>query len=335
MNKPALNTMHDFSAISSFVHVVEAKSFRGASVHLGMTPSGVSRAVSRLEERLGARLLYRSTRVLRLTEDGKAFYHRCKDILAELDEAVASLDHAHAQPRGRLRIAMNVSVGRAELIPNLVDFQAQYPDIRLELLMSERSSGLIEDGIDCAICVGEMSDSSLVARKLGHFNNVLCAAPEYLARHGTPTQIDDIRRHRCISRLDLGSGRPCNWQFETAHGHIALEVDAYLLINDGESVIQAAIAGLGIIQMPYCLVAGPVSRGELQVVMPNTVSTGSPVWVVYPHRHLSARVERFIAWLQVLFERDHWLAERLKTSDHDARPCDTTASRHRSPGRLT
>ena len=295
---PRDKAVRDLSAISSFVHVVDAKSIHGASVHLGMTPSGVSRAVARLETQLGARLLHRSTRALRLTEDGAAFYQQCKDILADLDEAVESLTHAHAKPRGRLRIAMNASIGRAELIPNLAEFLAHYPDIRLELLMSERSTGLIEDGIDCAICTGELTESNLVARKLGHFNNVLCAAPQYLARHGTPAHIGDIGQHRCINHLDPGSGRSCLWEFETAEGHVALEVEAHLLINDCESVIQAAIAGLGIIRIPYCLVARSVRRGELQVVMPDTSSSGSPVWVVYPHRrHLSARVRVFISWL--------------------------------------
>lgn len=318
---PQGTAMQDLSAISSFIHVVDAKSFRGASAHLGMTPSGVSRAVSRLEERVGARLLYRSTRALRLTEDGEAFYRRCKDILADLDQAVESLDHAHAKPCGRLRVAMNVSVGRAALIPNVADFEAHYPDIRLELLMSERRTGLIEDGIDCAICIGELSDSNLVVRRLGHFDHVLCAAPRYLARHGTPAHIDDIRQHRCISHLDPGSGRPCHWQFETADGHVALEVDAHLLINDDESVIQAAIAGLGIIQTPYCLVARPVHRDELRVILPDTLCTGSQICVVYPHRrHLSARVRVFITWLQELFGRTPGSIVRLRAADTASPP---------------
>jgi LysR family transcriptional regulator for bpeEF and oprC len=303
------------SAISSFVRVVEARSFRAAAAQLGMTPSGVSRAVSRLEEQIGVRLLFRSTRALNLTDDGESFYHRCKDLLADLDEAVDALGYARTKPRGKLRVAMNVSVGRAGLIPNLADFEQRYPDIRLELSMSERNIGLIEEGIDCAIRMGELEDSNLVARKLGYFSNVLCASPGYLARHGTPTCIDDLKRHQCINYVYPTNGRAYQWQFDSPDGPVALDVDAHLLINDGESVIQAAIAGLGIIQMPHWLAAGPIGHGKLQVIMEDTISTGSPVWIVYPQKkHLSARVHAFIDWVQELFRRDNMPACRMRGS---------------------
>jgi LysR family transcriptional regulator for bpeEF and oprC len=311
--------MEDFSAISSFVRVVEAKSFRAAAAQLGMTPSGVSRAVARLEEHIGVRLLFRSTRALNLTDDGESFYHRCKDILADLGEAVDALGYARIKPRGKLRVAMNVSVGRAGLIPNLADFEERYPEIRLELSMSERNIGLIEEGIDCAIRMGELEDSNLVARKLGSFSNVLCASPGYLARHGTPTCLDDLKRHKCINYVYPTSGRAYQWQFDSPDGPVALDVDAHLLINDGESVIQAAIAGLGIIQVPHWLAAGPIGHGKLQVIMEDTISTGSPVWIVYPQKkHLSARVHAFIDWVQELFRRDNLPACRLRSPAPEA-----------------
>ena len=314
-----MGRMEDFSAISSFVRVVEAKSFRAAAAQLGMTPSGVSRAVARLEEQIGVRLLFRSTRALNLTDDGESFYHRCKDILADLGEAVDALGYARTKPRGKLRVAMNVSVGRAGLIPNLADFEERYPEIRLELSMSERNIGLIEEGIDCAIRMGELEDSNLVARKLGSFSNVLCASPGYLARHGTPTCLDDLKRHKCINYVYPTSGRAYQWQFDSPDGPVALDVDAHLLINDGESVIQAAIAGLGIIQVPHWLAAGPIGHGKLQVIMEDTISTGSPVWIVYPQKkHLSARVHAFIDWVQELFRRDNLPACRLRSPAPEA-----------------
>ena len=314
-----MSWMEDFSAISSFVRVVEAKSFRAAAAQLGMTPSGVSRAVARLEEQIGVRLLFRSTRALNVTDDGESFYHRCKDILADLGEAVDALGYARIKPRGKLRVAMNVSVGRAGLIPNLADFEERYPEIRLELSMSERNIGLIEEGIDCAIRMGELEDSNLVARKLGSFSNVLCASPGYLARHGTPTCLDDLKRHKCINYVYPTSGRAYQWQFDSPDGPVALDVDAHLLINDGESVIQAAIAGLGIIQVPHWLAAGPIGHGKLQVIMEDTISTGSPVWIVYPQKkHLSARVHAFIDWVQELFRRDNLPACRLRSPAPEA-----------------
>ncbi|MDF3983008.1 LysR family transcriptional regulator [Luteibacter sp. PPL201] len=296
--------MDDFSAISVFVRVVEAKSFSAAAQHLEMTPSGVSRAISRLEENLGARLFFRSTRSLRLTDDGSAFYARCKEILADLNEATEALGYARTKPAGKLKVAASSAVGRAAIIPNLVQFEQRYPDIRLELTMCDFPFDLNEEGFDCAIRMGELADSSLIARKIGHFSNVLCAAPSYLERQGAPSRIDDLKTHRTINFVHPTTGKPYQWQFDTPGGRVSVDVDAHMLINDGESVIQAAVAGLGIIQAPHCLAASALAKGQLEIVMPDTISTGSNLWIVYPQkRHLSARVQAFIEWTSELFQR--------------------------------
>jgi LysR family transcriptional regulator for bpeEF and oprC len=295
--------MEDFAAISAFVRVVEAKSFAAAATQLGMTPSGVSRAVSRLEERLGARLLFRSTRSLRLTDDGAAFHARCKEILADLAEATEALNYANRKPTGRLRVGISTAVGRAAIIPRLDDFERRYPDIRLELSMSDGPADLNEEGIDCAVRVGELEDSSLIARKIGYLRNVVCASPDYLVKHGAPRSIEDLKHHRCINYV-YPNGRPRQWQFETPSGQVGVDIDAHLLINDGESVIQAAAAGLGITQAPHMLVCCMLDKGMLKLVMTDTISTGKPVWIVYPQKkHLSARVQAFIEWVRELFER--------------------------------
>ncbi|MGP1664323.1 MAG: LysR family transcriptional regulator [Rhodanobacter sp.] len=296
--------MEDFSAISTFVRVVEAKSFAAAASQLGMTPSGVSRAVSRLETQLGARLLFRSTRSLRLTDDGASFHARCTQILADLAEATEAMGNARHHPVGKLRVAVHSTIGRAALIPNLAAFEQQYPDIRLELTMCDYHFDLNEEGYDCAIRMGALADSNLIARKLGYFNNVLCASPEYLRKYGTPTAIADLKNHRAINYVYPNTGKPYQWQFDGPGGHITLDIEAHMLINDGDSVIQAAVAGLGIIQVPHCLAASAITKGQLDVVMTDTVSTGSPVWIVYPQkRHLSARVQAFIEWISDLFQR--------------------------------
>lgn len=295
--------MEDFSAISAFVRVVEAKSFASAAAQLGMTPSGVSRAVSRLEEHLGVRLLFRSTRALRLTDDGASFYSRCKEILADLAEATESLGYAHRKPQGKLRVGMSASVGRSVIVPRLREFQQRYPDIRLELMMCDFPYDLNEEGVDCAIRMGELEDSSLIARKIGYLRNVLLASPEYLESYGAPTNIDDLKNHRCINFV-YPNGRPRQWQFDTPSGRIEVDVNAHLLMNDGESVIQAAVAGLGIIQAPHVLAACVLDLGKLEPIMTDTVSTGKNVWIVYPQKkHLSARVQAFIEWARELFER--------------------------------
>lgn len=295
--------MEDFAAISAFVRVVEAKSFAAAAVQLGMTPSGVSRAVSRLEERLGARLLFRSTRSLRLTDDGAAFHARCKEILADLTEATEALNYATRKPTGKLRVGISLAVGRAAIIPRLDEFEQRYPDIRLELSMTDSPSDLNEEGMDCAIRVGELEDSSLIARKIGYLRNVVCASPDYLRKHGAPQSIDDLKQHRCINYV-YPNGRQRQWQFDTPSGQVGVDIDAHLLINDGESVIQAVAAGLGITQAPHMLVACMLDKGMIELVMTDTISTGKPVWIVYPQKkHLSARVQAFIEWVRELFER--------------------------------
>ena len=295
--------MEDFAAISTFVRVVEAKSFAAAAAQLSMTPSGVSRAVSRLEERLGARLLFRSTRSLRLTDDGAAFHARCKEILADLTEATEALNYATRKPTGKLRVGISLGVGRAAIIPRLHEFEQRYPDIRLELSMSDAPADLNETAIDCAIRVGELEDSSLIARKIGYLRNVVIASPCYLQKYGAPRSIDDLKNHRCINYV-FPNGRPRQWQFDTPSGQVTVDIDAHMLINDGESVVQAVSTGLGITQMPHMLVSCYLEKGTVELVMTDTMSTGKPVWIVYPQKkHLSARVQAFIEWVRELFDR--------------------------------
>ncbi|WP_130620864.1 LysR family transcriptional regulator [Dyella amyloliquefaciens] len=295
--------MEDFAAISAFVRVVEAKSFAAAAAQLGMTPSGVSRAVSRLEESLGARLLYRSTRSLRLTDDGASFHARCKEILADLAEATEALGYAARKPTGKLRIGVPASVGRTVIIPRLAEFEQRYPDIRLELSMCDYPYDLNEEGIDCAVRVGPLEDSSLIARKIGYLRNVIIASPEYLARHGAPQSLDDLKNHRCINYVQP-NGRPRQWQFDTPSGQVGVDIDAHILINDAESVIQAVVSGLGITQAPHVIASCMLDFGKLELVMTDTISTGKPVWIVYPQKkHLSARVQAFIEWVREVFEQ--------------------------------
>lgn len=295
--------MEDFAAISAFVRVVEAKSFAAAAAQLGMTPSGVSRAVSRLEESLGARLLYRSTRSLRLTDDGASFHARCKEILADLAEATEALGYAARKPTGKLRIGVPASVGRTVIIPRLAEFEQRYPDIRLELSMCDYPYDLNEEGIDCAVRVGPLEDSSLIARKIGYLRNVIIASPEYLARYGAPQSLDDLKNHRCINYVQP-NGRPRQWQFDTPSGQVGIDIDAHMLINDAESVIQAVVSGLGITQAPHVIAACMLEMGKLELVMTDTISTGKPVWIVYPQKkHLSARVQAFIEWVREVFEQ--------------------------------
>lgn len=296
--------MEDLSAIVAFVRVVEAHSFAAAAPRLGMSASGVSRAVARLETQLGVRLLARTTRALRVTEEGQAFYARCRRILTDLDEATESVGAARETPKGRLRVAATMSIGRAALLPFLPEFHARYPDIRLELSMGDRPVDMIEEGIDCAIRIGELSDSSLVARRLGKLRLVTCASPGYLHERGKPTRLEHLREHACIGYVKPVRG-VLPWEFDGADGErVSLDVAPMLSLNDAESVIQAAVMGLGVIQTGDWVAAPYLARGELVPLFEDMVAGGPSLWIVYPQRrHLSARVQVFIDWITELFGR--------------------------------
>lgn len=311
-------TMEDLSAISAFVRVVEAHSFAAAAPQLGMSASGVSRAISRLEAALGVRLLARSTRSLSVTDEGTAFYTRCRQILADLAEATETVGGAREHPQGRLRVAATMSIGRAALLPHLPDFHARYPDIRLELDMGDRPLDMIEEGIDCAIRIGDMPDSSLVARRIGQLRLITCASPGYLLKHGRPTRLEDLREHACIGYVKPPRG-VLPWEYDTPEGRRSIDVAPMLALNDAESVIQAAVMGLGVIQTGDW-VAGPyLKHGKLVPLFEGAMARGPALWIVYPQRrHISARVQVFIDWIGEVFASSAQYCTRSIAATHDA-----------------
>jgi len=185
--------LNSFSDIVAFVRVVEAHSFVAAAQTLGMSPSAISKAVSRLEERLGARLLNRTTRSLSLTDLGTSFYDRCREALSQLDQAESEVTEARGIPRGKLRVDVPVSLGRLLIVPALPRFIAQHPEVTVQMSMNDRVVDLVQEGIDMALRVGELSDSSLIARRVGSFRVVTCASPEFIERNGAPSTPEDLQ----------------------------------------------------------------------------------------------------------------------------------------------
>ncbi|HEX7339719.1 MAG TPA: LysR family transcriptional regulator [Rhodanobacteraceae bacterium] len=296
--------MEDLSAIAAFVRVVEAHSFAAAARQMTLSASGVSRAVARLETGLGVRLLARTTRSLSVTEEGRAFYERCRRILADLDEATESIGAAREHPRGRLRLAAAMSVGRALVLPHLAEFHERYPDIQLEMVLGDRVLDMVEEGIDCALRVGELADSSMVARRIGQFRTLTCASPAYLEKYGRPHRLDELGKHRCIGYARSASG-VLPWVFWTDEGRTSVDIAPMLTLNDAESVIQAGVQGLGLIQTGYVVAATYLKHGKLVPVFEDLETTGPEVWIVYPQRrHLSSRVQVFIDWISEVFERE-------------------------------
>lgn len=192
--------MNNYSDIVVFVRVVEARSFVAAAQTLGMSPSAISKAVSRLEERLGARLLNRTTRSLSLTDHGTSFYERSREALAQLDQAESEIAESRGIARGKLRVDVPVSLGRKIIVPALPRFIQQYPELTVQMSMNDRVLDLVQEGIDAALRVGNLSDSSLIARRVGQLRGVTCASPEFIDRVGLPNTPDDLKPEHCIGR---------------------------------------------------------------------------------------------------------------------------------------
>jgi len=308
--------MDGLHGISLFIKVVESKSFTAAANALDVSPSAVSKQISRLEDRLGVQLLSRTTRRLGLTEAGAAFYERSARIMAEVEEAEALVTKLHKAPRGLLRAAVPMLLGQLHIAPLVAAFLAQFPEVRLELVFSDRTADLIEEELDVAIRVDELPDSTLVARRLAPHRRVLCGAPAYFERHGVPQTPEDLARHNCLT---YGPHHPNReWFFKTAKGRHALEVRGTFLANNAEALRQAALGGLGLALLPTFLVGGDLSAGVLRTVLSGHVSADTAIYAVYPHhRHQSPKVRAFVDFLtERLGPRPSWdrLAEQAATA---------------------
>jgi DNA-binding transcriptional LysR family regulator len=293
--------MDKLDEMGAFVRVVEAKTFTAAAERLGWSKSAVSRRIADLEERLGVRLLNRTTRRLSLTEAGRAYYDRCSRILADIEETEASVASLHADPRGVLRINAPMTFGMLHLAPALAAFMQRFPEVEIDLSLNDRFIDLIDEGVDVAVRIGTLADSSLVARRLAVCRRVLCASPAYLRRRGTPQRPEDLAGHDCFVYTNMNS--PEQWQFtDRAGGRHAVRVAGRLRVNNGDVLRDIAVAGLGVVALPTFIVAGQIADGRLQVILPDYRLADTALHAVYPHnRHLSAKVRAFVDFLAVRF----------------------------------
>jgi DNA-binding transcriptional LysR family regulator len=292
--------MNRFEDIQTFVKVVEAQGFTQAARELGVSKSVVSRRIGDLEDRLGARLLNRTTRRLSPTELGQAFYDRCARIAADVEEAEAAVANLQTAPRGTLRLTAPASLGRGYLAQNLTQFMSLYPDILVDVLLSDRVVDLVEEGLDVAIRVGQLRDSSLVARKLGQTTVVVVGSPAYLDRYGTPTELGHLAEHDCL--VYTGTGPSEAWRYAGPDGPRAVRVRARMLSNDGQLLCEAAVCGHGLTFLPSFLVAEAVRDGHLRVVLKDTVQNPLGIYAIYPHsRHLTPKVRALVDFLRQSF----------------------------------
>jgi LysR family transcriptional regulator for bpeEF and oprC len=295
--------LNNYSDIVAFVRVVEAHSFVAAAQSLGMSPSAISKAVSRLEERLGARLLNRTTRSLSQTDLGTSFYERCREALSQLDHAENEVSEARGVPRGRLRVDVPVSLGRRLIVPALSRFIAQYPELNIQMSMNDRVIDLVQEGIDAGLRVGTLSDSSLIARRVGMMRGVTCASPEFIERVGTPQTPEELNPEHCIAMFKVGNNQIREWLFCKNKVEHTVIPAAALSFSDPESAVAAAVSGAGFVRSLDFTVEAQVASGLLVPVLEDW-NDGAwwPVSVVYPqHRQPTAKIRAFIDFVSGLF----------------------------------
>ncbi|RUQ68177.1 LysR family transcriptional regulator [Azospirillum doebereinerae] len=301
----------------AFIKVVDTKSFTAAADRLNLSKSVVSRRIGELENRLGARLLNRTTRKLSLTEVGQAYYERCTRILADLEEAEQAVADLHAAPRGRLRVNAPVSFGVMHLAPAVAEFLERYPSIEIDMDLNDRYVDLVDEGYDLAIRIGRLRDSSLIARRLAPARTVLCASPAYLLAHGTPRTPEDLANHRCLIYTNLPT--PDVWPFQVGGETRNVRVSGPLRGNNGDLLREAAIAGIGIVLSPTFLCGDALASGRLLSFLAEHVPSEASVNAVYPqNRHLSPKVRVFVDFLVERFgPRPYWDCALLETLQPD------------------
>lgn len=297
--------MHDqrLKDIVPFVVSVECGSFTAAAERLQVTGSAISKSVTRLENRLGSRLLERSTRRLQLTDAGNAYYQTCMRIMEELAEAESVLAAQRTIPSGRIRLSVPNTFGRLAVMPALIPFCQQHPELTLSLTFSDRFVDLFEEGIDVAVRIGNNVDlpAALGSRPMGRERLVFCASPDYLQRHGTPQTIEQLLQHPAIvyEKAD-GSGKP--WLFTGADGHPEWRNVAHRMsLGEVDAQLQAACAGLGIAQMPTWLIREALERDELRIILPQLQPEGLPLTLIWPRRkQLLPKVDALLLALEGL-----------------------------------
>jgi DNA-binding transcriptional LysR family regulator len=292
--------------MTAFVRAVDLGGFSAAARELSLSPSAVSKLVSRLEERLGVRLLNRTTRHLALTPEGEAYFARSQRIMSDIADAESEVAGFRERPRGKLRLNVGVALGLHQLSQVLPEFYARYPEIEVDLTITDRKIDLIEHGADVVVRVGPLDDSTLVAKKICDFERVICASPAYLARHGTPKLPEDLLKHNCITFSEPRSLR--RWPFDTAKGMRTIEVRGNLLADNAESLLQAAVQGVGITRLADVIAGDAVRAGLLKPVLVDCHHVEPvPLYAVWPHgRHRSPKVVALVDFLVEKFASAPW-----------------------------
>lgn len=297
--------MDRFVAMRVFARVVESHSFVKAAESLHMAPPQVSRIVQGLEAHLGARLLNRTTRSISVTDDGEAYYQRCIRVLTEVDEMEAELTHAKLSPKGRLKVNLPALVAKMIIIPALPDFFARYPDIEIEMGLSDRQVDIVEEGVDCVIRTGELEDSGLVARRIGNMHRITVASPAYLEKYGEPKTIEDLRDHIGVNYVSSNTGRVRAWDYVVNGVVETVDMRGLIAVNDVDSYISCGLHGLGLLKSATFPIDQHLKSGQLVEVLKDYCSPPRAISIMYARdRHMPRKVRLFADWVAEIFANE-------------------------------
>lgn len=293
-----------FTAVKAFIQVVEAGSFVKAAQTMNFPRNTVTKHIQSLESHLRVKLLNRTTRRISLTNDGTAYYERMVRVVDQWLEAESDLLSAQTRPHGRLRVDMGSTMATMLVLPALPEFRRRYPELQLDIGVSDRPVDLLGDRVDCVIRGGTLTDPSLIARRLGSLKSVTCATPEYLALNGTPRHPTDLEtKHQMVRYFFAGTNRRLPVEFIKADERICVDANYYVSVNDSNALLAAALAGMGVLQTLMFMAEPYFKSGALVQLLEDWSLEPNPIYIVYsPNRHLSARVRVFVEWLAELFE---------------------------------
>lgn len=290
--------MSRLESMKIFVRVAELASFTRAAEAMGLQKASASMAVRQLEEHIGARLLHRTTRKVQLTQDGRAFYERCKDVLAQVDDVQSMFQSRSQSLRGRLRVDMPSGVAQDHVLPKLHDFLREHPLLEIEVSSTDRKVDVIREGFDCVLRVGSVEDPNLIARPLGRFRLLNCVSPRYIEEHGVPRTLEDLKEHLLVHYVTTLGGRCPGFEYFDGTKYRSVTMNGPLTVSSAGAYQAGCRAGLGIIQAPAVGVQPLIARGELVEVLPDLRAEPMPVAFVYAHRrNVSRRVQVFMAWV--------------------------------------
>jgi DNA-binding transcriptional LysR family regulator len=288
--------MDRVESMEVFTRVVELGSFTAAATECRLSPSMISKHINALEKRLGSTLLKRTTRTLKLTEIGSNYYENCKEILKQINEAEAGAEILRGKPRGQLRVSAPIWFGSITLTPLIADFLLEYPEVSIELTLADRFVDIIDEGFDVAIRIGELDDSTYVARKLTEFEVATCASPAYLERYGTPQHPDDLKQFQCLNFTNWKHDG--GWKLLSKHLNSTLQANSRFDANHAQSLRTAAIKGLGLILSPRLLLDQDIQSGALVEVLQDFKPSPRPVNAIYPkERQTTPKLASFVDYL--------------------------------------